>query len=158
MLDFILSIPLFALGCLILNTAQMCIYSSTKINPPKIRLPKRKKFQIKETPIYEVFKTNDGSYAIRKWELDWDRDIYMLNVFLFPIMFEWYIWKYVERIEFFLCEEKDQLVNYTEDQIQTIWEDRYKEYKEEVEGWESEHTQESNNLDRLNTKFNKNYE
>jgi hypothetical protein len=157
--DFIGYFAAWCLICTILNVIQMIIYSSLNFEKNlKIKLPKRKKFKEKETPIYEVFKTSDNEYAIRKWELDWSSDFYVLNVFLFPIFIEWFIWKYVERTEFFLCEEKDQLANYTEDQIQTIWEDRYKEYKEEVDGWESEHTQESNNLDRLNTKFNKNYE
>jgi hypothetical protein len=64
----------------------MIIYSSLNFEKNlKIKLPKRKKFKEKETPIYEVFKTSDNEYAIRKWKLDWSSDFYPLNVFLFLI-------------------------------------------------------------------------
>jgi hypothetical protein len=157
--DFIGYFAAWCLICTVLNVIQMIIYSSLNFEKNlKIKLPKRKKFKEKETPIYEVFKTSDNEYAIRKWELDWSSDFYILNVFLFPILIEWFIWKYVERMEFFLCESIEMLDVYTEALFELIWEERYLEYKEEHDTWVSEHTQEFNNLNRLNTKFNKNYE
>lgn len=155
-IDCIPYVAIWCFGCAILNCLQMAIMSSAN-KSLKIKLPKSKKYRTKDTPIYEVFKTSDGEYAVRKWELDWDWDFNILNVFLFPILIEWYVWRYVERMEFFLCESKDQLENYTEDQIQTIWEDRYKECMDEHKEWESERNQETNNLNRLNAKFNRNW-
>lgn len=149
---------LYGFICVILNVLQMVIrLSFDKTDLPKIKWPKSRKYTGKETPIYEVFKDQNGEYWIRKWKLDWNGDLNIVSCFLFPILCEWLTWEYVDCGEFFLCESVSELEIYTESQIEANWENQYAEATEEHTTWLSERTSEEEQLNKLNEKFNRNW-
>lgn len=146
--------------CVILNVLQTVIrlqLDKTDLHLPKIKWPKSRKYTGKESPIYEVFKDRTGKYYIRKWKLDWHGDLNIVSCFLFPILCEWFTWEYVDCGEYFLCESTSELEDYTESQIENIWETKYAEAVDEHNVWLSERTSEEEQLNKLNEKFNRNW-
>lgn len=124
----------------------------------EIKLPKRKRYKTKVTPIYELCESDFSiGYFIRKWELDYQDEfgLQMLMIFIpYPIKLLRY--KYVSN-EYVDLGEKTKISEITEDIgeiFERLWaienakeiEERRvkKEYKE--------------NMNRINKVFNENFE
>ncbi len=123
----------------------------------EIKLPKRKRYKTKVTPIYQLEESDlSGGYYIRKWELDYDDEfgLQMLMVFIpYPIKLLRY--KYITNKYVYLREIKIEEI--TEDlgnMFERLWAiENAKEIEEERIRKEYK-----DNLDRINKVFNENYE
>ena len=94
--------------------------------PLTIRLPKRKRFTIKVSPIYKLKKQeeyNTDYVMIEKWELGWVDKVYLLCVlFPYPLMFKIWKYNYIDSVK--ACDDNDDIMKITED-LETIFERKW---------------------------------
>lgn len=123
----------------------------------EIKLPKRKRYKTKVTPIYQLEESDlSGGYYIRKWELDYEDEfgLQMLMVFIpYPIKLLRY--KYITNKYVYLGEIKiEEITEDLGDMFERLWAiENAKEIEEERIRKEYK-----DNLDRINKVFNENYE
>lgn len=124
----------------------------------EIKLPKRKRYKTKVTPIYQLEESDlSGGYYIRKWELDYEDEfgLQMLMVFIpYPIKLLRY--KYITN-KYVYLGEKTKVSEITEDlgdMFERLWAiENAKEIEEKRIRDEYK-----DNLNRINKVFNENYE
>lgn len=124
----------------------------------EIKLPKRKRYKTKVTPIYQLEKSDlSGGYHIRKWELDYDDEfgLQMLMVFVpYPIKLLRY--KYITNKYIYLGDQTkvSEITEDLGDMFERLWSiENAKEIEEKRIRKEYQ-----DNLDRINKVFNENYE
>lgn len=122
-----------------------------------IKLPKRKRFKTKATPIYQLEKSDlSGSYFIRKWELDYAGEfgLQMLMIFI-PYPINLFRYKYV--MTGYVDLDGININNIAEDigdMFERLW---AIENAAEIE-LERKRKEYQDNLDRINKVFNENFE
>lgn len=122
-----------------------------------IKLPKRKRFKTKATPIYQLEKSDlSGSYFIRKWELDYAGEfgLQMLMIFI-PYPINLFRYKYV--MTGYVDLDGININNIAEDigdMFERLW---AIENAAEIE-LERKRKEYQDNLDRINKVFNENLE
>lgn len=125
----------------------------------EIKLPKRKRYKTKVTPIYQLEESDytTGGYYIRKWELDYmdEFGLQMLMVFIpYPIKLLRY--KYTTKNYIYLGD-KTNVLEITEDlgdMFERLW---AIEHAKEIED-NRIRKEYQDNLNRINKVFNENYE
>ena len=126
--------------------------------PITIRLPKRKRFTIKVSPIYKLKKQEyDSDYVlIEKWELGWVDKVYLLCVlFPYPLMFK--IWKYNHVGNVCVGKDNSCIMEITED-LETIFERKWIINNAEWEESRRKDKEKEDKFNSLNKVFNENYE
>lgn len=122
-----------------------------------IKLPKRKRFKTKATPIYQLEKSDlSGSYFIRKWELDYAGEfgLQLLMIFI-PYPINLFRYKYV--MTGYVDLDGINIKDITEDigdMFERLW---AIENAAEIE-LERKRKEYQDNLDRINKVFNENFE
>jgi hypothetical protein len=123
----------------------------------EIKLPKRKRYKTKVTPIYQLEESDlSGGYYIRKWELGYDDEfgLQMLMVFIpYPIKLLRY--KYLTNEYVYLGKIKiEEITEDLGDMFERLWAiENVKEIEEKRILKEYQ-----DNLDRINKVFNENFE
>lgn len=135
-------------------------FSNTLLNGLKYkkRLKKNKRFNGKETPIYEYYETHlFGSELlrhVRKWELKYHPLIdneYFYHLVPFAGLFLKY--GYVSLGSYYVSDN----VNLETLDIERFYEEEYEKYLNQTKLQEEKEKKESDLLDKINSKFNQNY-
>lgn len=147
----------WVVGCLLLQIMYLII----GLNYFKINLPKRKKYNNKVDPIYEIQRGSyDDHYSVSKWELKYglNEGLTWLCDILIPLPFVIYTYGYQKMGWSFKICELNEINTITSEYMVEFFEESYQKELKELEEHRDKSRKKTNQLDNLNKVFNENYE